>query len=343
MLCKHCEEAEQAITKKVFDKLIPLMFSLHAGTAEDFNKALTAIGMKMETTNSPTTPLSNSEDLETQQAVAFLVNEAKSREASEIMNIPINFTNDENEEKVSTSIENEVEVLKVQVQEIVLSKSNDEKLKNKVEVLEEVLKTTIEQNENDNLKRDEEIKSLKCKNQILFEKNDGLEQYGRRMIGNIEEIPVEKGENVLKVAQDFFQDKLGVRVHESEISACHRTYFRKSTAEKLGINPSCPPIYVKFVRRDLKNLLMRRRYLLKNQYNRYGKKYQFSENLTLFRRNLLSDVKEKLKHWRYIWIRSGDIWARKDKWSKSVKIINNETLDYIISKESSENYLNDRE
>ena len=132
-------------------------------------------------------------------------------------------------------------------------------------------------------------------------------------------------------------------MHPNEISACHRTYYKRNAADARGTHSSCPPIYVKFVRRDMKNTLLKRRYLLKNQYNQYGKRYDITENLTLFRRGLLSDVKRELPQWRYVWTKAGDIWARKNNNTKSVKIISYDTLNYLISKEKSNILINQRE
>ena len=58
-----------------------------------------------------------------------------------------------------------------------------------------------------------------------------------------------------------------------------------------------------------------------------------AENLTPFRRGLLKEIKAKLNTWRFIWTKGGDIWARKDKFTKSVRINTSETLNYVLSKE----------
>ena len=311
-------QIQHEIKAKVLNELVPLMFSICNGTPEDFEKN-----------------------------VASLINETKSEEVCTIMDSNTNEKKTEKEENDSTSVIDEVVALRSQVQEVVVAtkfeQSNEDMLKRKIENMEDELEKDKKKSERENAVRDQQIQNLLCKNQVLFEKNDALEQYGRRMIAVIEEVPKRKGEGVKKVALDFFREKLGVIVHPNEISACHRTYYKRNAADARGTNSSCPPIYVKFVRRDMKNTLLKRRYLLKNQYNQYGKRYDITENLTLFRRGLLSDVKRELPQWRYVWTKAGDIWARKNNNTKSVKIISYDTLNYLISKEKSNILINQRE
>ena len=147
-------------------------------------------------------------------------------------------------------------------------------------------------------------------------------------------VPLRKGEgqSAIDVVIDFFKYRLGVTIHPSEISTCHRLRYKKKGDEELDHHPNCPPIYVKFLRRDLKNYLLSLRYKLKWQRNFYGHKFEMVENLTP-RKNLMKDIKEKLHEWKFIWTKGGDVWARKERFEKSVRINTYETLDYVLSKD----------
>ena len=321
MICTSCEKAKEEITMQVISKMMPLMLSLFAGTREDFERNVATLYEK-----------ANEEINNTEVTINPII---MSKHAVENRNLI---------EK------DEMEALKLQVQEtqeeIFLNKSkhniiNDRAagLVDRVQELEVQIKESDENRDKDkeNInKLNEQVKSLTLKNQILLEKSDAQQQYTRLEILELRNVPLRKGEgkSALNVALDFFKYRLGVTVHPNEISTCHRLRYKRKGDQPLDYHPQCPPIYVKFVHRDLKNHLLNLRYKLKWQQNFYGHNFDMAENLTPMRRNLLKDVKSKLSDWKFIWTKGGDIWARKEKFVKSVKINTYETLDYVLSKEN---------
>ena len=166
------------------------------------------------------------------------------------------------------------------------------------------------------------VKSLQKENLKLWTKNDFIEQYGRREIIEILNIPKEKREDIHKIVLDFFYYNLGLRINPEEISVIHRMNI---PGEKH------PPIYVKFISRKLKNLVMSKKKYLRGQKNRHGEEFFIRENLTQYRRELFEEAKDSLKSWRYVWTKEGNIFVRKSANSKTFKILTFEDLDIIIS------------
>ena len=123
----------------------------------------------------------------------------------------------------------------------------------------------------------------------LHAKNDKQEQYSRRHILEVKGVPYQKGENTTETVIDIFRS-MGLHISHRDICRSHRNGRR-------GKGPR--PIYVKFVRHDVKDQVFAQREVLRDIYC-YRRVY-IDENLTNFRRELYSQVrKEKdFDHWTY--------------------------------------------
>ena len=64
-----------------------------------------------------------------------------------------------------------------------------------------------------------------------------------------------------------------------------------------------------------------------------GHQFYVTESLTLFRKNLLSEVRNHLHDWKYIWTRDGNIWARRSDKSQAEEINTYRSLDKVLAAE----------
>ena len=191
------------------------------------------------------------------------------------------------------------------------------------ELIDSVIK--IEETQSKDKKLQQEIlQSI----QELREENDALQQYSRRETLVINNVPMKRNEDTLKVALDFIWYNLGIDINRQQVSTCHRNYPPSHLYTE-----NCPPIYVKFVIRDLKRDCLKRKFRLRGKTNEYGDQFYIYENLTLFRRNLLEEVKKELHYWKFVWTKNGNIMARKDSTSKVVKINTYRALDLLLDEE----------
>ena len=167
------------------------------------------------------------------------------------------------------------------------------------------------------LEVDEKIKSLcECQEtmKILY---DELEQYGRRDILEFWGIWQSKGEDTTYLVLDFLDSVLGLKLSAHDISVSHRQRQPQSKNKWQG-NPD--PIYVKLVNRSTKNKIL---YLKKKHFKRMKQtNVHIVENLTKQRRELFAQAKEKLSNFQFIWVKEGNVFARKYSTSKVYKITN---------------------
>ena len=206
-------------------------------------------------------------------------------------------------------------------------KDDVENLKNGLEDLKDVVKV-IEEKQTQNEEHSQQIVESV---EELREENDSLQQYGRRETLVIHNVPKYDDENTLQVALSFISNELGLNISQDFVSTCHRNYPPKNTYA-----PSCPPIYIKFTRRDLKRECLRRKLKLKGRKNEQGYHLYITENLTLYRRNLLADVNRELHYWKFIWTKNGNIWARKNENCRAVMINTHRVLDKVVYEEGEE-------
>lgn len=105
---------------------------------------------------------------------------------------------------------------------------------------------------------------------------------------------------------------LDMDISDSMVDACHRLGKRE--------DGSAPGIIVKFVRRMDKEEMMRKRRVKRTLSTRHlgradDRPIYINESLTPARRRLLSLARtaQKEKHYKFLWIRNGKIFLRKDE------------------------------
>lgn len=155
-----------------------------------------------------------------------------------------------------------------------------------------------------------EIKYLKEKVNLLESKLDESEQYSRRNCVEIHGMPLKDGSVIDTVK--VVGKSLDMDIQDSMIDACH----------VLGKKPDSgghPSIIVKFVRRfDAETMLTRRRIKRQLSTRHMGlssdSPVYINESLTPARRRLLAMAREirSRKNYKWIWVRGGRIFLRKD-------------------------------
>ena len=168
---------------------------------------------------------------------------------------------------------------------------------------------------------------------------DNLEQYGRLNILQLKKIPVEDRngkEDTTKVALGFLGYHLNLHLDEKEISVCHRT-INPEEKRKAGKN-YIPTIYIKFVRRSVAQDVLKKRYRLRNAKNRFGQPYSITENLTLCRRKLYDRAEKELHSFTYGWIKNGNIFVKKSRDSRPIKITSEEKLQELLDAQEKNSY-----
>ena len=114
------------------------------------------------------------------------------------------------------------------------------------------------------------------------------------------------------------------------LSPARHPKFKKETREKY-----IEPIYCKFLNRSVVHEILRRKHLLKHARNEHNGPYFIKENLTLNRRLLWDSVEEKLGHFRYKWVKRGNIYVRERANSKVIKVLSERVLNELVAKSAS--------
>ena len=151
----------------------------------------------------------------------------------------LNLSTDANEELVKV---NEIlnENVKKLTEEVKALKEREQKNEKDKEEMKRAFKEKQKVNE-------EEKGQLWSEIEILKEENDSLHQYGRRETLVLHNVPMKENENTMQVALSFIWSNLGLNIPRHYVSTCHRNYPPKNTYPE-----NCPPIYIKFVIRDIK-------------------------------------------------------------------------------------------
>ena len=167
---------------------------------------------------------------------------------------------------------------------------------------------------------------------------DFINQYGRReilefhgllpkLLGTGKRMKELSEENTTALIIDFLYETLNISCTKYDISTSHRLHYKSPQ----NMNTKVPPIYVKFVNRDLKDHIL---HLKKNNIHRLrnpdGSKVFICENLTPYRRKLLQEAKERLPSFRFIWSKDGKILLRKYKKSKIIHLKDFNMLKTIV-------------
>lgn len=242
------------------------------------------------------------------------------------------YEGDTPKDEVSKSILQNIDDLKSSGNHFVVI-DEDSKLKSDVESLRDQLNSHIRNVADEWNRLDKTIADIYETTNDLYIRYDNLEQYGRRETLEIHNVPQKsQDENTLNVVQDFFGSMMNETVRREDISTCHRLIVPndKDNSNKHE-DSKCPVIYVKFVQRDQKIHLLRKKWMLKGKRNSGGYSYFINENLTEKRRILFNVAKKQLREagWQYVWTKNGNVKAKKGKAGKTVTIDSYEKLDSI--------------
>ncbi|XP_054290921.1 uncharacterized protein LOC129005905 [Macrosteles quadrilineatus] len=159
----------------------------------------------------------------------------------------------------------------------------------------------------------QENKSLNKKVLELEQKVEDMEQYSRANTLEIHGIPYQKGEDVIGVVKEVGK-ALDLNIADTMIDACHRL------GKDLGPNNKPPGIIVKFVRRSDKEEMLRKRRIKNTLSTRHlnlamDQPVYINEALSPARRRLFAAARQvkRDKHYKYLWVRGGKIFLRKEE------------------------------
>lgn len=171
--------------------------------------------------------------------------------------------------------------------------------------------------------------SLKHENSTLRAKVKGLEQqlddadqYSRINCLEINGIPESNQEDVTEVVKTI-GSVLGVDVNAEDIDACHRL-GPKNEGKRRGI-------IVKFVRRQLKEEMLRKRKIKRNlntsdigMASGPADVVYINESLSPARRKVLNAARllRKEQNYSFVWVKNGKIFLRKAEGSKAIMLTN---------------------
>ena len=171
----------------------------------------------------------------------------------------------------------------------------------KVDVLENNLRTSIEQGNN-----------LEKKLKDAITMHDNLEQYSRKFNLEIHGIPEQESENAEEIVLDLAKS-LHVNLEPEDIDIAHRM-------KKGNLRPR--PIVVRFTNYYSRNRLYRNRTKLRKvnvgRFIEGADRVYINENLTALRSELFKKVRDRNDHrnWR-IWTLDGTIFVKTDPTSSS--------------------------
>lgn len=163
-----------------------------------------------------------------------------------------------------------------------------------------------------------ENNQLKTKVKELEVRVEDLEQYSRSNCLEIQGIPVTPAEDVLGIVKEVGK-AMNVQISDDMVDACHRL------GRQTGDNP--PGLIVKFVRRFDKEELLKQRRVKRNLSTRHigrsdDRPIYINESLTPTRRRLYAMARriQKEKDFKFLWVRNGKIFLRKEE-NSPVKVI----------------------
>lgn len=171
-----------------------------------------------------------------------------------------------------------------------------------------------------------ENERLKNKICILEERLDEMEQYSRSNMVEIHGVPTEENEDILNVVK-----KVGValdmNIENSMVDICHRL-------GKKNDSKGPPGIVVKFVRRMDKEEMLRRRRVKRTLSTRHmglptDVPVYINEALSPARRRLyaLARQEKRKRGYKYLWLRGGRILMRKEESARVVQVSSQADLD----------------
>ena len=173
--------------------------------------------------------------------------------------------------------------------------------------------------------QDEQIKKLSTDNEGLRGDLEEMNQYLRinnlEIIGlpSIQEMENEDIINDEQILLQFFNSKMGVDITEADIDISHEIPTRRKDKRRV--------VVCRFVSRKTKiKILNARKEMCGVRFN--GNEVFVNEHLSPFNRELfaLATGKKKTEHFKYLWVRNGNIYLRKNDNSEIHHIINKNIL-----------------
>lgn len=171
-----------------------------------------------------------------------------------------------------------------------------------------------------NMLREENI-TLKVKICDLEERLVESEQYSRRNCLEIQGIPEDKNENLIETVKKVGK-ALDVDIGDNMIDVCHRLKKRREDQRPAGI-------IVKFVRRLDAEEVLRRRRVKRNLSTRHmgltmDSMIYINEALCPSRRKVFAQARaiKREKGYKYLWVRSGNIYMRKEDKAPVIQVHN---------------------
>lgn len=181
----------------------------------------------------------------------------------------------------------------------------------------------------------EENVELKKTVQSLSDRVEVLEQNTRANNLEIQGVPEKNNENLYDILGKI-GDHIQCTISKSMIDSVHRVFQQSQQSKNLP-----KPIIVKFISKQKKEEILASAKNTRSSYNNpigpgliidnVSKKLFINEHLTGKNKSLLMKSKNKAKevNIKYIWVRNGTIFARKDDTSRILKISSEEDLNNL--------------
>lgn len=174
------------------------------------------------------------------------------------------------------------------------------------------LNELIENLTTENIQLKKQVKKLEA--QVEY-----MEQYSRSNCVEIQGIPQSPSEDVLTIVKQVGQ-ALDMEITDTMVDACHRL------GKQTGENP--PGIIVKFVRRFDKEEILKKRRVKRTLSTRHipgrtdDRAIYVNESLSPARRRLHAMARQvqREKNYKFLWVRNGKIFLRKEE-NAPVKVI----------------------
>lgn len=167
----------------------------------------------------------------------------------------------------------------------------------------------------------EENATLKKKICDMEERLVESEQYSRRNCLEIQGIPEDRNENVIQTVKQVGK-ALDIDIEDNMIDVCHRLRKRRDDQRPAGI-------IVKFVRRMDAEEVLRKRRVKRNLSTRHmglpmDSMIYINEALCPSRRKVFAQARivKREKGYKYLWIRSGNIYMRKEEKAPVIQVNN---------------------
>lgn len=187
-----------------------------------------------------------------------------------------------------------------------------------------------------------ENKELKAENEKLHVKCDKLaqelnttasrilhcEQYSRNANIEIKGIPTQPNENLYATLSKI-GDRIGESILDTDIEACHRV--------PVSNNPESKNIVVQFTHRWKRDLILEKARRLRLTAHDVGLPLTvpiyINEHLCPELKRLLGQTvaKKRESNWKYVWVRNGQIFARKAENTVVVKIQTSDDVAKIVN------------